>query len=228
MSIIFTFTGNESLLSADFDPPIFLDDEHEYVIGLLSFETYHTIPNITQGKNDVFKVTGLKDIVLPPGSYELNEIDWYIQDQLKGTGVSVGMEGNNSSSHTIIKSSRELDFTTPNSIGGLLGFDKVKIPANKSTKSDHIARIMKINSILIHCNISAGSYKNGKPRHIIHQFFPVVPPGFKIVETPNPVVYLPINTKTITSITIQILDQDDEPISFSSETITITLHLKRV
>jgi hypothetical protein len=37
----------------------------------------------------------------------------------------------------------------------------------------------------------------GKPAHIIHQFFPNVPPGFKIVESPEHVIYLPISVNTI-------------------------------
>lgn len=73
-----------------------------------------------------------------------------------------------------------------------------------------------------------GSYKNGKLHHIIYQFFPNVPPGYKIVEAPSNIVYLPINVKTISNVTVKIQDQDDKLLNFQGETITIRLHLKKI
>lgn len=227
MSFIFTLTGKSSVLSADFNPPIFLDDENDYVMGLLSFESYNTIPNVIQGRNDTLQLTGGSKIVLPEGAYEIDDIAEYVQKQLKSGEILV-IKGIKATMKTEIKSSHEVDFTSQRSLGALLGFERLKYEAHKTHTSENITNIMNINSILIHCSISLGSYKNGKPGHIIHQFFPTVPSGFKIVESPNPVIYLPIGTKTITNITIKILDQDDKPISFSSETVTVGLHLKKV
>lgn len=230
MSTIFILTGKESVLSADFNPPIFLSDEDEYVMGLLSFETFNTIANILQPKNK-FRLTGRPEIELPEGAYEINDINTYINLNLnakKGSREYVDLRGNKITKKAMIKASHEIDFTSDNSIRDLLGFEKKKYPADELFESKNIVKIMSINSILIHCNISIGSYKNGESGHIIHQFFPIVPSGFKIVESPSPVIYLPISTKTITNITIKILDQDDRPISFSSETITVGLHLKKL
>lgn len=230
-NITFTLTGEDSVLSADFDPPIFLTENSEYVMGLLNFETYNTIPNISKPQN-VFKLTGKSAIVIPDGAYEINDINDYIQTQLDFDNDDNEeyflLRGNNSTMKTMIKCTREIDFTNPNSIGRLLGFENKKYKADKWHTSENITQILKINSILVHCNISMGSYKNGKAGHIIHQFFPTVPPGYKIVETPNPIIYLPISTKTITNITIKILDQNDSPVSFRSETITVRLHLKEL
>lgn len=230
MSTIFTLSGNTSVLSVDFDPPIFLESEQEYVLGLLSFESYNSIPNIVEPKN-VFRLVGRPDIVFPKGAYELNGINQYIQSQLNrnvGDREYVDLRGHASTMKTQIKASHEIDFEYDNSIRDILGFDKKIYSKNKVVESEHITKIMQVNTILIHCNISVGSYNNGKPSHTIHQFFPTVPVGYKIVESPNPVIYLPISTKTITNITIKILDQDDRPVSFNSETITVGLHLKKV
>lgn len=228
MSTIFTLTGESSVLSANFDPPIYLDEDSEYVMGLLNFETYNTIPNISK-PNNIFKLTGRAAITIPEGAYEINDINDYIQTQLNPANKEhVVLKGNNSTLKTLIKSTHEIDFTPKESIGGLLGFEPKKYEANMWHLSQNITKIMKINSILVHCNISLGAYKNGQPGHIIHQFFPTVPPGFKIVVAPNPVIYLPISTKTITNITIKILDQADKPVSFQSETITVGLHLKKL
>lgn len=47
-----------------------------------------------------------------------------------------------------------------------------------------------------------GFQKSGKLHHIIYQFFPKVPPGYKIFEASSNIVYLPINIKTIASVTV--------------------------
>lgn len=226
MSTIFTLSGKKSTLSADFNPPIYLDDDSEYVLGLLSFETYNTIPNIEK-PNNVFQFINKPPINIPTGAYELHDIEEVIQSKLGSEG-SFTLRGNNGTLRTILKSSLPVDFSDKTSIGELLGFEPKRYEADRLHTSEHITKIMKINAILIHCNITVGSFKNGKPGHIIHQFFPTVPPGFKIVETPNPVIYLPISTKTITNITVKILDQDDKPVSFSEETLTVGLHLKKL
>lgn len=228
MSYTFTFTGTESVLTAEFNPPIFLDSNAEYVMGLTSFETFNTIANVIEDKNDVFRYGG-KDIKIPEGSYEIQEIINYINSKLDSKKQEhVIIKPNNNTLKTQIKSTKEIDFTVENSIGPLLGFDKKKLSANTLETSDHTINIINVNSLLIDCSITTGNYKNGVPAHVIHQFFPNVPPGYKIIECPLNVTYLPISVKTISKITLQILDQSGELVNFRKETITIGLHLKRV
>lgn len=59
------------------------------------------------------------------------------------------------------------------------------LEANKFQASYFRVQINKENAIRIDCNIVSGSYTNGKPYHIIHDFFPTVAPGYKIVEYPQ-------------------------------------------
>lgn len=240
MSTIFTLTTKDkpagtksseqdSILSCNFDPPIYLDENSQYVMGLLNFETYNSIPNISKNTGNIFQLTGRQPIEIPDGSYEINDISEYIQTKLNPANKEyLLLKGSNSTLKTLIKSSHEIDFTAKNSIGSLLGFEHKKYSSNVWHMSEKLTQIMKINSILIHCNLTQGSFKNGKPSHVIHQFFPTVPPGFKIVECPTPVIYLPINTSKITEITIKILDQNEDLVSFAGEIITVGLHLKKL
>ena len=69
---------------------------------------------------------------------------------------------------------------------------------------------------------------NGEKVHTIHEFFPAVPPGFKIIEIPSQVIYLPIAVKSINNIQIRILDQDSNLVNFRREIITIRLHIKSI
>ena len=56
----------------------------------------------------------------------------------------------------------------------------------------------------------------------------MVEPGYKINEVPSDVIYLPINTRIINNISVNIIDQDGKLINFRGETITIRLHLKKI
>lgn len=88
----------------------------------------------------------------------------------------------------IIKCSKEIDFTKPNSIGSLLGFHSKVLEPNHIHESKDPINIMKISKIRIECNITTGSFINDKLMHTIHEFFPAVPPGYKIIEIPQNVI----------------------------------------
>lgn len=62
--------------------------------------------------------------------------------------------------------------------------------------------------------------------HILHMFYPTVPPGYKIIEVPSNVIYLPTNIKYIDEIILKIIDQDGNLINFKKEFVTVRLHLK--
>lgn len=50
-SITLTLSGNTSELSANYFPPIKLDEDGKYVCGLIDFQTFMSIPNITEENN---------------------------------------------------------------------------------------------------------------------------------------------------------------------------------
>lgn len=226
MSTLITLSGESSELSVNFDPAIILDDEHDYVIGLLAFQSYNSIPNILP-PNNTFDLYGLDPIELETGAYEINDLNTVINSKLSH-GDYVTINGNNSTMKTLIYATRWIDFSSNSSIGPQLGFQKKQYEPNKWHESENIPKIMTINSIMLHCNLAMNSYMNGQPGHIIFNFCPAVPAGYKIVVAPDPIVYLPINRKTITSITVKVTDQDLKPVSFRGETVTISLHLKKV
>lgn len=227
MSFTFTFTGVSSELSAEFNPPIYLDPVKDYVMGLTNFECFNSIPNVTSSNNQLKFADGF--IALPEGSYEISDINKYINSQIDINHHDfLRLKANHNTLKTSIKSNRDIDFNIENSIGPLLGFKKRKLSAGKVHESDYTAKIIKVNSLLIDCNITIGSYTNGTAAHTIYQFFPSVPPGYKIIESPLHVTYLPISVPTISKITLKILDQDGDLVNFRGETVTIGLHLKSV
>lgn len=105
------------------------------------------------------------------------------------------IEFNNSTPNVEFLGSDETDFTKPSSITPLLGFSLRNLKANMWHQSDHTVDIIKLNVIRVECNIVRWSFENGVESYIIHEFYPAVPLGFKILESPKNVMYLPVNTK---------------------------------
>jgi hypothetical protein len=109
-----------------------------------------------------------------------------------------------------------------------LGLAAKELQPNQEITSMDVVDIFKVNSVLVECNIATGSYINGRAAHAIFQFFPSVAAGFKLVEEPSPVIYLPVTTHTITNITLRVVDQQGRLVNFRGERITIRLHLRKV
>ncbi len=215
-------SGKGSVISCDIFPPIPLPGQWE--IGLVDFTTYNSIPNIEENVNNKFHF-GKEVITMPTGSYEIEDINNFIQSRIKSP-QKLELKPNNNTLKTEIFSSEEVDFTQEASIAPLLGFSKTKLDANKWHESDKPVDIIKVNVIRIECNVVSGAYTNGTESHIIHEFYPSVAPGFKIIETPRNVIYLPVNVERLSRITIYLTDQDNRLINLRGETVNIRLHLR--
>lgn len=254
MSITISLNGNTSTLVGEYFPPIELPTK--YVCGLIDFVAFNSIPNVDV-YNNLFHI-GNHIITIPVGSYELEDIDFFLNSSLRDIDESIYLiiEANNNTLKTEITSSMDIDFSQPNSIGKLLGFSKRKLEVNsteyyntnqnlendksvevmivdvnslnttKLFESDLPTHITNVNTIRIESNLTTGSFINNTSNHTIHEFPLDVPPGYKINEKPQNVIYLPVNCQQINNITIRILNQDGELINFRGEKITLRLHFK--
>ena len=127
-----------------------------------------------------------------------------------------------------MKGTQEIHFDKPNSLANIFGFEERKLSANKMHISDYPININKVNVVCCECNLVTNSYNNNKPSHILHMFYPTVPPGYKIVETPSNVIYLPINTRYLDEIIIKLTDQDGNLVNFNKELISVRVHLRPI
>jgi len=114
-SYTFTLSGHTSTLSTQIYPPINLSDDR-YALGLISFSSYHTIPNVDrtnnkfifqvadQTRNDIEKSSAnlsnkIEKIIekenkwqvikIPTGSYEIGDIERFLQKTLETTRETV-------------------------------------------------------------------------------------------------------------------------------------------
>lgn len=221
MSFTLSVTGCESILTTNYTPPLQLNAEYE--CGLLYFSTFNSIPNVDH-KNNKFYI-GDEVIEIPEGSYELEDISNFLESHVKDT--SFQLVCNNNTLSTKIYCSKDIHFEKENSIGNILGFDKITLEAYKHHESHLPISILPTTIIRVECDIVSGSYVNGKPSHILYEFAPNVPPGFRIIEIPRNIIYFPVNQGCINSVNIKILDSNDNLVNLRKEEIQLYLHLKK-
>ena len=66
-----------------------------------------------------------------------------------------------------------------------------------------------------------GSYVNGRTQNTIYSFFPNVSPGYKIVENPRNLVYLPVILDKINKMETVVTDQNGKQLNLRGENLTI-------
>lgn len=238
-SFTITLTGNSNELSASIYPEINLDDGFSYSCGLLGFTSYHSVPNITPANNSVrfgsFEDGKVYECKIPEGSYEAEDILVYMKKVIEEHGFSFQYKINKNTLKTFIQTSTKLIFSPHPSIYEVLGYerkdkndDHVGNKVREWFESHNVIQISKLNVVRVECNIATGAYVNGRLCHTIYEFANnKVDPGYKIIEQPENIVYLPIVPRRINNVQINIVDQDGNPVDFRGETITCRIHIKR-
>ena len=83
-NISLCLTSQGSDIRTSIYPPIRLDPDKYHEIALIRLETYNSIPNVNES-NNVFRYKfndTIYNIEIPPGAYELSEINDFIQRNL--------------------------------------------------------------------------------------------------------------------------------------------------
>ena len=120
--------------------------------------------------------------------------------------ITFNLKPNNNTLRCTIKYAVSIDFRSEDSLGRLLGFTRRILQPNVVHNSDLPVTILKINALRVECNIPSRAYIDDQKVHTIHEFFPTVPPGYKIIEVPSHVIYLPITVKRIDHLQVRIID----------------------
>ena len=127
----------------------------------------------------------------------------------------------------IINNKCEVDFRRYNSINSLLEFDS-KLYTSRFIECESMINILTINSILVNIDIISGSYINGSTQPTIYSFFPEVSLGYKIIQNPDNLLYLPITADTIDSITIWLTDQNGNELNLRGENLSMRFRLREI
>lgn len=224
-------TGVGSKLETKFIPALDFHVGCKYEIALASLETYYSFPNIDNSNNRIKILLNGKweEFLIPVGCYQLADINKEIQRQVverKGKKDDITLSPNLSTFKCIMTlgDGIEVDMKGENSIQTVLGFDK-KIYKLKRNVSEHTVNIMRVNSLLVHCNVISSSYLNGMLQPVLYTFYPNALPGEKIMEKPNTLIYLPISLDVIPQMTSWVTDQNNKPIDLRGEILTLRFHI---
>ena len=239
-------TSFQIILSSDktnfntrFNPKLELDEKKKYEIALVNLETYYSFPNIDETNNTFVyspdNGNSWEKIKIPEGSYEIDDINDAIQHEMKKRThyddinedyyINIAPNTNTLKSVLILEKGYQVDFNHQNSLAKVLGFTGAKYTEGFH-ESENVVDILRINSILVNIDIISGSYVNGTTKSTIYSFFPDVSPGYKIIESPVNLVYLPITLNTIDSLNVMITDQDYHLLNLRNEKLTIRFHIR--
>ena len=232
-------SGDKSSFNTLFNPKIELDKKKVYEIALVNLETYYSFPNIDDS-NNIFVYSHDQGqtwtkIKIPTGSYEIDDLNQTIRFEMEKVGhydevnnesyINIAANSNTLKSILIIGQGYQVDFNQQNNLSKVLGFTGQKY-GEGFHESEKPVNILSINSILVNIDIIDGSYVNGKTKNTIYSFFPDVSPGFKIIESPVNLVYLPILPYTIQNLNLSITDQDENILNLRGEKLTARFHIR--
>ncbi|CAI6363109.1 unnamed protein product [Macrosiphum euphorbiae] len=239
-SITLSLTGNSTVLSVNYFPPINLYDDSE--IALLCLQSFNSFPNINENNNK-FSIQVVDNennnnpmicfITLEEGCYEIEDIKDRVKKQIVAynsknlTNLTFDITVDPDDFRSYIKCNGILHFEYPYSIAPVFGFEKRVYNPYNILRSEKAVNLNTINSIKVMCNIAQGSFSNHLQSHSIYEFFPSGKTGSKVIQAPPNLIYYKLNKTNIDSITVQLVDQDHNPIDNFGEALTIVLHIKR-
>ena len=188
-SFYILISGKSTRIKTKFNPLIQLDKTKKYEMALVNLETYYSFPNIDSTNNN-FRYSPDNgatwfNVDVPEGSYEINDINDYIQRIMKDNGhydaaadqYYITIEPNNNTLKSVVDigANYRVDFTTANSIRTVLGFNS-QIYTEGYNESENIVNILSVNSLRVTSDVIGSSYTNGGTENIIYSFFPNVGP----------------------------------------------------
>ena len=238
-SLQIVVSSNKTQFRTDFNKIIELDKKKKYEIALVNLETYYSFPNI-DASNNYFRYSPdggstWFEIYIPMGGYGIADINDTIQQRMRQNNhydanndeyyITISANTNTLKSILILGNNYQVDFRQNNSISSVLGFNN-NIYTLGFQESENVVNILSINSLLVNINLVSGSYINGTPQDTIYSFFPNVSPGYKIVESPINLVYLPIESNTIASMNTSLTDQNGRLLNLRGENLTIRFHIR--
>ena len=141
--------------------------------------------------------------------------------------IKIFANTNTLKSEMFLNNNCKVDFVRYYSINSLLGFDS-KHYSSGFHESENKVNILTINSILVNIDIISGSYVNGSTQLAIYSFFPDVSTGYNIIENPHNLIYLPITSDTIHSITIWLTYQNENGLNLRGDYLAMRFHLREI
>ena len=236
--------GKGSDITINFPQPIIIPTQtHEGKVGLKNLVLYNNIPNVTENKNNKLRIkvpTQAEYITfsLDTGAYELSMINEQIQEfiqvkypALKDVEKNFKLIGNDATSRCefLFKADYGVDFNVEHSLNKLLGFEKTDKHLGRGRFiASHGAKIVKVTSLIVNCNILESNYINSQQVPFIYNTTINVPSGYRLMREINNIAYKRLTTSQISSIRVWLVDQDNESVDLRDDDLLVTLSLRLI
>ena len=171
-------------------------------------------------------------IEIPPGAYELIDINNVIQQELINScgslldsDLKINIEADTISMKSVLTTSLPIYFNSE--LNKLLGFTKTDYTAG-THRSEKPVMITTTDKVHLKCDCVDGSIVNGIREQILFSFNLSAPPGYKIIKEPNIILYKKINKTRLDSIQFFLEDSNHNPVDFNGETLTFTIQIIKI
>ena len=232
-----TVSGSNADIETNFSPPLTFPNGCNYEIACCSVETFYSFPNIDNENNSVrISIDGgvkWSTIKIPVGCYEIKAINSTVKRLMekefgtKSKDICISPNRNTLKCEISLGKDVQIDFRgVDGSLRKVLGFDEKVYEGAGTFESEDVVHILRINSIFVHCDVVTMARKNGITSPVVYNFFPNVPPGYKIVSRPKNLIYIPLSLNVINRMRVWLTDQNDNLIDLRGEELTVTFHIK--
>ena len=182
--------------------------------------------------NGVGSVSNCLGIEIPPGAYELVDINNAIQQELINScgslldsDLKINIEADTISMKSVLTTSLPIYFNSE--LNTLLGFTKTDYTAGTHISEEPVM-ITTTDKVDLKCDCVDGSIVNGIREQILFSFNLSAPPGYKIIKEPNIILYKKINKTRLDSIQFFLEDSNHNLVDFNGETLTFTIQIIKI
>jgi len=216
-----TLRGTVDNLNATFHP--FLHFDGKYSIGLADITFWNVIQNVVHKSIFVVGNTRLTRVVRD-GYYNFSDIQAYFKEVLPEWNGKI--EKHNSKVR-LICGNYSFDFQSDDSLREYFGFEAKVFEQGTVAESVTHLKINPVTRIRVLCNVSGGSYNNGKLSHELFSFCPRKGYLEYINERPNYINFQTLLTHHISAIHIRLTDENFRPINLQNEVVELRLIIKK-
>ena len=157
------------------------------------------------------------DVQLPPGAYELVDINNTIRQIISDSDFvfEFNIEADTISMKSVLTTSNPIYFNSE--LNKLLGFTK-DFYLHGTHNSEKPGMITTTDKVHLKCDCVDGSIVNGIRGQILFSFNLSAPPGYKIIKETNIILYKKINKTRLDCIQFFLEDSNHNPVDFNGET----------
>jgi hypothetical protein len=232
---------NTDDFTINFSPPIAIP--RNWALALETLSIWYSWYNISSNfNNQTFRYYNgavWTNITIPAGLYSIEDINSYVQAQMKANGdytvvggvdtfyITLTANYNTFKLDITISGGYQIDLTV-GTLYQLFGFSSAIVSSSQSGTSN-VNITNGVDKILIRVDCVTGGYRGPNASDVIYSFQADGEPSSLLSVKPNRLIFLPlIRSNYLYDLRITVIDQLGRRVNLNSESVNISLVLKRI